>query len=156
MRYLIIIVLSVAFLIPWCAEHVMGCNVLLAAGLHHFFHGNVFHLAANSLAVWYLFRKWNLTELFIAWLIASLSYFASPAIGASNIIYAVMGLRTPSLGSSWWRRPETVIFIIITLLMLLIPGVSGITHIISFVAGTLTASVVRFIRQTRNDGSRYI
>lgn len=152
MRIAIITVLTIIFIITGAPEQ--ACH----PALHHFMHGNVFHLAVNCLSVWFIFRRWKVTEIATAYAIATASWFTAPipAIGFSNIIFATIGLRTPSLSSTWWRRSETIIFLSVTLLMFLLPNVSAVTHVVSFMAGTFVAMATRWIKGNWNDCKRYM
>lgn len=157
MKYLISVVLMAVFFLieipaSWCEVHQLAFALL-----HHLFHGNIFHLALNVLCVWGTFRRWDIGELILAYLIATVSWFAgSPSIGFSNMIFATIGLRTPSLTSCWWKTPTTLLFLAVTALMPLMPGVSGVTHIVAFVVAVGVASLMRWHKQIRNDSRRYI
>ena len=111
LRIIIIGILATSMLMWGCPLflHEDGIHVALA---HHFFHANIFHLAVNSLSVWLLFRKgyrYEITPLIVAFICATISWYCSTAdvVGFSNIIFATVGLRTPSLTHSWWRQPAT-------------------------------------------------
>ena len=129
------------------------------AFLHHFFHVNIFHLAVNSLSLWMMWRRapsidWHL--VFTAFILASLSWFASSAdvAGASNFIFAALGLRTPELTSRWWRQASVITFLAVTILMAALPQVSAVTHIVSFVSGCICAAVFRTLKQIGDDVRR--
>jgi len=135
-----------------------GRSEMLRILLCHFFHANIFHLLANALSVSVMFRRWKAWQLVISFVIAVLSVavYPSAVIGFSNVIYAMIGLKTPSFDSKWWRLPSTKIFLVVTAAMLLFPNVSAITHIKSFVLGLLVAVSVRWFNIIRNDSARYI
>lgn len=127
--------------------------------VHHFFHANIFHLAVNCLSVWSLFRKgyrYCQTSLLWAFLIASVSWFCTSddVVGFSNIIFALIGLRSPSLSHSWWKQPSVILFLAITALMALLPQVSAITHIVSFVLGCIVAGAIRIVNSICSDFRR--
>ena len=127
--------------------------------VHHFFHANIFHLAVNCLSVWTLFRKgynYSISPLIWAYAIASVSWFctSADAVGFSNILFALIGLRTPSLRSKYWRDPAVIAFCAITILMALLPQVSAITHIISFVLGCVVAGASRIVNSISRDFRR--
>lgn len=127
--------------------------------VHHFFHANIFHLAVNCLSVWSLFRKgyrYSKTPLLWAFLIASVSWFCTSddVVGFSNIIFAIIGLRSPSLSHSWWKQPSVILFLAITALMALLPQVSAITHIVSFVLGCIVAGAIRIVNSICSDFRR--
>ena len=122
--------------------------------VHHFFHANIFHLAANCLSVWCLFHKgyrYNLAPLVWAFLIGSSSWFFTSAdpVGFSNIIFALVGLRTKT-----WKSPSVITFLVITALMSLLPQVSAVTHIVSFVFGCIVAGAYRIVNSTCRDFRR--
>lgn len=158
MRFVIYMILAGTMLVPGTLEWHSSLGLCGRIMTHHFFHGNWMHLAVNCLSVWYIFRRWSAREIILAWMIASGSYLLSPvpAIGFSNMIFATIGLRTPPFDSSWWRSPSVIIFIAMTLLMCLLPNVSSVTHIASFVFGTIFSGIIRFFRQVHKDGQRYV
>ena len=127
--------------------------------MHHFFHANIFHLAVNSLSLWTLFRKgtrYSIVQLAFAYIIGTASWFFTSAdvVGFSNIIFALIGLRTPSLRHAWWKQPSVILFLAITALMALLPQVSAITHIVSFVFGCVIAGAQRIISNLSRDYRR--
>ena len=126
---------------------------------HHFFHVNILHLAVNSLSIWTLFRRgyrYNMELLIWAYFIGSVSWFFSSAdvAGFSNILFALLGLRTPSMRSMWWKQSSVIAFLSITILMAFLPQVSAITHIVSFVLGCLIAGCRRITKNIYSDFSR--
>lgn len=144
---------------------LFGCPVFLhydsgyISLVHHFFHVNILHLAVNCLSVWSLFRKgyrYSVTPLIWSFLIASTSWFCTPddVAGFSNIIFALIGLRSPSLSHSWWKQPSVILFLAITALMALLPQVSALTHIVSFVLGCMVAGALRIVNSIRSDFRR--
>ena len=153
---IIIGILTVFLLLFRCPEwlHSHWWGISLA---HHFFHANIFHLAVNCMSLWLMFRnpaivlKWK--TIAAAYVLATLSWFASSAdvVGASNFIFALIGLRTPSFRHAWWKQPSVRIFLLVTVAMGVIPQVSAVTHIVSFCLGCAAASVSRLINQTSND-----
>lgn len=128
------------------------------AFIHHFFHANLFHLAVNCFSLYILFKNDNVTALTIisAYICATLSWFCSSAdpIGASNFIFAMMGLRTPRLSHAWWRHPSTIIFFATNMAMAFLPQVSAVTHIVSFILGCLCSILFRFIHTLTYDFRR--
>lgn len=127
--------------------------------VHHFFHANIFHLAVNCLSVWTLFRKdmrYGMTQPVLAYLIGTASWFftSSDVVGFSNVIFALIGLRTPALGHFWWKQPAVILFLAITALMALLPQVSAVTHIVSFVLGCIVAGAYRVVNNISRDYSR--
>ena len=144
---------------------LFGCPVFLHYNdtyislVHHFFHANIFHLAVNCLSLWTLFRrgvKYPIWPLVAAYIIGTVSWFCTSAdvVGFSNIIFALIGLRTPSIRCSWWRRPSVIIFLVITALMTFLPQVSAVTHIASFALGCIVAGAYRIARNLSRDYSR--
>lgn len=163
LRYIIVgllVSIWIAFRTP---AYLAGADAsyMLRAASYSFFHASIWHLAVNSLAAWSVFspaRQRNGRDLAAAFVIAVLVYGLSlrPVIGFSNVLYAALGLRTPSLSSSWWSRPEVIAFLVVTVLMLFIPQFSALTHIFSFLAGMLIASVRRFIEKTLKDAGHFV
>lgn len=145
--------------------HLLGTpEWLISASLaenmffHHFFHGNIFHLAANLLAGYYAFKGMTAWRFICAYVIASLSILCAihPTIGFSNIIYALIGLRSPHFRHPWWRHPGTIVFLSVTLIMVFVPNVAAVTHIVSFCGGVLISMISRKVQQVKNDCARYI
>lgn len=136
--------------------HESGIHVALT---HHFFHANIFHLAVNLISIWALFA-WNgrycWKQLLSAYIIATISwYFSSGStVGISNMIFALLGLRTPSLRDKYWRQSSVITFLLITVGLSFLPNISAATHIASFVMGAAYAAVIRFINKIRRDFSR--
>ena len=125
------------------------------------FHASWWHLAVNSIAIWTIFdprREWKLTQLWVAMAIAVLVYPLSfrPIIGFSNVLYAVLGLRTPPLTSPWWKQPAVIVFIVVTMAMVFVPRFSATTHIAAFVLGMAGASVKRHWLRLTEDARRYL
>lgn len=157
-RITLVGVLVVVLLVCGCPEY-LHCKEPWLAVAHHFYHANIFHLAVNSLSLWTLFRagqRYSLGTLIVAFLIGSASWFFTSAdvIGFSNIIFAIIGLRTPSLRHAWWRHPSVILFLAITALMAFLPQVSAVTHIVSFVFGCIVSGALRVIRSISRDFSR--
>lgn len=118
---------------------------------YHVFHAGIFHLTVNSIALYTVFSRRhndNVRCLILGWLIASPACLFSsvPVIGMSDIIYAVIGLRTPSFRNPWWRTAPVITFFIVTLAMLFIPGIAGMPHIVSLAAGIAVAHIQRLWR----------
>lgn len=146
--------------------HILfGCPVFLhydygyISLVHHFFHANIFHLAINCLSIWTLFRKdlrYDIAPLMFAYLIGTASWFftSSDVVGFSNFIFALIGLRTPSIRNAWWRHPSVITFFVMTILMAFLPNVSAVTHVVSFVMGSGMAGAHRIFSKIRRDYSR--
>ena len=68
---------------------------------YSFFHANWWHLAVNAIAVWTIYKRpcKPCRDLLFPYLIAVVVFPLSlrPVIGFSNVLYAALGLRTPSL-----------------------------------------------------------
>lgn len=158
LRIIIIGLLASTFVAFGCPSflHGEGLHVAMA---HHFFHVNLFHLAVNGLSVWLLFkhdRTYKMTDLIAAYCCGTVSWFlaTSDPAGFSNFIFALIGLRTPSLKDRWWRQSSVAVFLAVTLAMAIIPHVSAITHIVSFILGCLCASARRIFRTISHDYHR--
>lgn len=159
MRFLLIFIpLLVLHLIPNLREWLLVQDTWVQMCLHHFFHANIFHIIVNAwvLSVFAKHTKW--WQYVVAYTIASISILVSPApvLGMSNVVYSVVGLRTPSFDSKWWKSPSTIIFLCATFAMLFFPNVSAVTHIVCFVAGLVFAILVRWYKIIRHDSARYI
>ena len=129
--------------------------------LYSFFHGSWWHLAVNSLAIWTIFKpkyKTKPLQFVTVYLIAILVYPISfrPVIGFSNVLYAVLGLRTPSLKSQWWRRTEVIVFLVVTVALIFVPRFSATTHIAAFILGMGCAALKRSYQRLANDFRRYL
>lgn len=151
----ILVTMQLLFGCPAFLHQNNGCISLV----HHFFHANIFHLAVNCLSLWTLFRKdikYSITPLVYAYLIATASWFCTSAdvVGFSNIIFALIGLRTPSLRHAWWKQPAVILFLAITALMAFLPQVSAVTHIVSFALGCIVAGAYRIVNNLSRDYSR--
>lgn len=144
---------------------VFGCpDFLHQKGMHvaltyHLFHANIFHLAANLLSVWLIFRRdvtYRWQPLLLAFILAAASwYFTSDSVaGISNMVFAYLGLRTPSFRDCWWRQSAVLTFLVVTVVMAFLPNVSGITHIVSFVLGCACAALKRILKSIASDYRR--
>ena len=155
---IIYLVLVCVYAIPggleWIIEQERGTQMFL----HHFFHGNIFHLLVNCFSLYFIVPRAKRWHLATGYIIGSLSLLAatSPVVGFSNIIYAVIGVRSPSFDSYWWKHPGTKTFLIVTALMIFLPNVSATTHIVSFVVGVIVSMSVRWFKKIGNDSARYI
>lgn len=158
MTKILSIALLIVFLIPNGTEWLMQQGFITQMFLHHFFHGNIFHLCANIFCIVFSFRYAKPWHLIPTYFIASVSILASsmPVVGFSNMIYAMIGLRSPSFTSKWWRQPGTIMFLVITAAMFLFRNVSAITHIISFVGGVMMSVSLRWLQKIQHDSARYI
>lgn len=158
MREILIIILILVYFIAGTPLWLAGTEMpyIIRALSYSFFHANIFHLAVNSLTICLLFkrkRKGLLTDLICAFIIAVIIYPLSlrPVIGFSNVLYAIIGLRTPPLSSNWWKTPQVLTFLIVTIAMAVIPSISATTHIAAFILGILLAYLRRLIKDLDND-----
>ena len=136
---------------------------LLRASTYSLFHASWWHLAVNAIAVWTLLPRrgrWKryLSELAVAYLIAVLVFPVAlrPVVGFSNVLYAVIGLRTPALSSPWWRKPQVIVFLAVTAALVVVPSFSATTHIAAFVLGALGAALKRSIDKVTSDVRRLV
>lgn len=132
----------------------------LRATTYSFFHANFLHLVINCLAAWTIFQpryKTSWQQLVTSFLIAVLVYPLSvrPVIGFSNVLYAMLGLRTPPLKSPWWKQHTVIIFLIVTMAMVFIPRFSATTHIAAFLLGMAGAAAKRGWLKLTSDARRY-
>ena len=156
-RIAIITVMAVLQAVFGAPEFLSGSGPVWTRALAYpFFHGSWWHLAVNSLAVWTVYnprRKFlPVRELLMPFIISFIVYPvpSRPVIGFSNVLYAVLGTRTPPLSSPWWKRTEVVVFLAVTFALLLVPRFSAVTHIISFALGMLYAGADRQVRKWRS------
>ena len=101
-----------------------------------------------------MFRKgWkdSWRELLAGYLIGSISFLASayPVVGLSNLLFAVLGIRAVRTG--WWRTKYCIVLWATLLATAFIPGVSGLTHIVSCSLGMLAGFVSIKYRQLSID-----
>lgn len=148
-RLIIIIVLALVWLVA-DSNHLLECG-LQSALLYPFFHANLFHLLANSLAVYSIFtpkRTDNLRVLLIGYAISVVVYPFSfrPLIGISNMLYAIIGMRTPPFSSQWWHTSPVRVFLCVTTVMVFVPQIAALTHVISFAIGIAVAHLLRYIK----------
>ena len=146
-RIVIIAVLIACMAAAGAPEFLLSGPYSVRALTYHFFHASWWHLAVNCLATWTIFvpsRKCH-RLLPVAFFIAVMVYPLSlrPVIGFSNVLYAVLGLRTPSFKSKWWGQSSVIVFLAVTVAMVFIPRFSATTHIAAFVLGVLVASIRR-------------
>lgn len=153
---LVLLGLQIAFGIP---DFLQGGPYLERALAYSFFHANGWHLAINSIAIWTVYRNCKPgRDLIVPFLIAVIVYPLSfrPVIGFSNVLYAALGSRTPSLKSPWWKQPTVITFLVITVALVFIPRFSATTHIAAFLLGMLTASIRRYYNTLLRDVKRYL
>lgn len=162
-RIILIVGLVVLQIIYDAPAYLLGTeDYLLRATTYSFFHGSWWHLAVNAIAIWTIYDPRRgckpCRDLLFPFLIAVAVYPLSvrPVIGFSNILYAVLGIRTPSLTSRWWRQPAVIVFLVITVAMLFIPRLSATTHIASFILGMAFASIHRLWLKITADARRYL
>ena len=131
----------------------IGSNVTASAFTHHFFHVNIIHLATNCFVLYAIMGRYALRtetiQLCVAFIIASLSYYVAvvPTIGASDMIYAIVGLRSPSFRSKWWVSHNTLLFLFFMVAYIFVPGISAVTHIFSFVVAVIISVITRLIKE---------
>lgn len=140
-----------------------GAPYLVRALSYSFFHGNWWHLAVNSLAIWTIFDPKRhpckpCRDLLIPFIIAVLVYPLcwKPVIGFSNVLYALLGQRTPPLSSPWWKQTPVIVFLAVTVAMVFIPRFSATTHVAAFLLGMGVASIIRYRQSLLRDAGRYL
>lgn len=150
----LLVALQLALGIP---DFMTGGPYWSRALLYSFFHANWWHLAVNAIAAWSIFAR-DSKMLLVAFLIAVLVYPLSwrPVIGFSNVLYAMLGLRTPPLSSPWWKQPAVITFLAITVAMVFIPRFSATTHIAAFALGMAVAYARRWWDSLTKDARRYL
>lgn len=160
-RIVIILLLVGLQVVVGIPDYMTGGPYWERALTYSFFHASWLHLVINCLAVWTIYnpkRKFNFLQFVISLLIAFIVYPLSfrPVIGFSNVLYAALGLRTPSLSSDWWKRPEVIVFIVVTVGLIFVPQFSATTHIAAFLLGMAGASFGRFYNDIVSDARRYL
>lgn len=135
---------------------------LAAAASYSFFHANLWHLCINSVAIWGLYARRKASkpvkDLAIAYVIAVLvsPLSALPPIGFSNVIYALIGLRTPAFSAPWWRRYPVWLFLGISAALIPFPQVSALAHLTAFAIAVGWASLRRFYLDLTADARKYL
>ena len=112
----------------------------LCAAAYPLYHANIFHLTVNMIAVWALYaprfrnKGWL---LLCSWLVSMAVWPLAPhpVVGISNLLYASVGFMTPVFRKGYWRQPAIIIFYLMTLGMVFLPGVAGWAHIASLAYG---------------------
>jgi len=160
-RIVIIVLLVVMQAVFGAPQFLLGTeDYWLRALSYSFFHASWWHLAINAIATWSIFapsRKCNWLHFVIGCIISVLVYPLSlrPVIGFSNVLYAVLGLRTPSLKSKWWRQPSVIVFLVVTVALVFVPQFSATTHIAAFLLGMASAGTKRGWLKITQDARRY-
>ena len=159
-RIIIIAVLVILQIVFGAPAFLLGSDdYWLRALSYSFFHGNWWHLAVNCIAIGtvYKYPCKPCRDLLLPYIIAVLVYPLSlrPVIGFSNVLYAVLGLRTPSFKSKWWRQPAVIVFLVVTVALVFIPQFSASTHIAAFLVGIAVASAKRGWLKLTRDARRY-
>lgn len=116
-----------------------------------FQHANVWHLLLNSFSWWVLFKA--LERFYRPWVIAAgamlvavvaswLCVYSVPTVGASGMIYALMGafLMLVATGKLVYRRRADLILLIVSVVTFLVIGFikhnsAGLLHLLCLVAG---------------------
>lgn len=129
------------------------------AALHHFFHVNLFHLSVNTISVWFLYgrrKQSGIAELLAAWITASLSYAVAvrPAVGFSDMLYSVCGMRFTAAFPNWRKDSRAWTFIAVLAAFCIIPGTSSTTHLLSFMLSLLVSCAAKKIKETTDDCRR--
>lgn len=158
-RLILILALVAVQAVVGIPDYMYEGNYWLRALTYHFFHANWWHLAVNSIAIFSIYKSCKpCRDLVIPFFIAVLVFPLSikPVIGFSNILYATLGSRTPSLKSPWWKQPQVIVFLVVTIALAFIPKFSATTHIAAFILGMFTASVRRFHQSLLRDAGRYL
>lgn len=154
MRIVLIGMLFIVYMLAKCPDWLAWTYVpyMVRASAYSFFHANLFHLAINCLSIWVVFdprKKDNTIALIVGALIAVLVYplALKPVVGFSNVLYAIIGFRSPSFKSSWWKHPSVLLFLAITVAMVFIPHFSATTHMGAFALGVAFAHIRRLLNQ---------
>ena len=161
-RYIIIVVLFALQLFVGTPDVFLSTDrYWLRATAYPFFHASWWHLAVNGIAIWTIYderRCKPCRDLLISYIISIAVYPLAlrPVIGFSNILYAVLGLRTPPLSSPWWKQMPVIVFLIVTVALVFVPQFSATTHIAAFVIGVILAYAGRWLNKLHSDAARYL
>ncbi len=132
-----------------CPQWLMTDSPVLRALVYPLFHANVFHLLCNSLALWTMFRghrQHALFELIVGYIISCIVFplATRPVVGISNLLFAVIGMRTPPFSMTrYWKNPTIITFYAANVIALLIPGISAVTHLAALALGITVAHIGR-------------
>ena len=156
MRVTIVLILAAVFIALGCPDALLpgGAPYIMRAMIYPLFHANVWHLLVNVVSMWgILSRRSSFKELAIAYVISILVYPLSfrPVVGISNVMYAMLGMRSPCLSSAWWRTAPVAAFLAVTIVMVFIPQFSATTHVASFVLGIFVAYARRWKNSVLKD-----
>lgn len=116
-----------------------------------FSHANIFHLAVNSLAVWYLFTSTKRITLayIIAVICSFIAYSPLPTMGISSMLFALVGMNIFQYGKV---KKRNVIFMTTYLIVgLFISNINGLLHILSFCCGAFISIIVTKYNGIRRD-----
>lgn len=123
----------------------------LSAFTYQFSHGNIFHLIANVIPLFYLLKSANDNKTFFHFIIAGyiisviayclpLTAYRFNIVGASGILYAIYGIYLALRYRSFRNKEFYTSVNISTLVFSLsfgffIPNVSGLIHLYSWITG---------------------
>ncbi len=151
MRIVLIILFTLVYILFGQPDYLLNGPVLCRALTYHFFHTNIFHLAANMLPIWILFSpqcriRPSFVKIFIAYIIAVVTFFVAtrPILGLSNILFALSGLSIKDF-RKWIKSPAARIFLVVSVVMLAVPAYSGVTHLLSVFCGVALSNLYRLL-----------
>lgn len=105
-----------------------GC-ALSARFMFHFHHANIFHLLANAVC-FYSMRKIRWAEAYVI-AVACSFFVVHPTVGLSGLLFAAAGINMGKQGNG----KGASVCLLSALLCGLLPGVSLVLHVSSFLTG---------------------
>lgn len=131
-NYETIATLLLIFLLPVNTQSVAASSTSTwwTHFIYIFFHANVFHLAANLYALWFIRaqRSRFIISCFIAIIVSFITPY--PIVGFSTVIYSMWGMNMLQYSRNTW-----LIFLAINLITILLPGIGWIAHFSAFSLG---------------------
>jgi membrane associated rhomboid family serine protease len=123
-----------------------------------FFHGNIFHLAGNCYALYYIIKniRHNVTMQLIYAYVCSvgasyLCYVDLPTLGFSSILFVLTGLNMYIFKQN---KFSVVVFSLVVTIGFLLENVNALLHVVCFIMGYAGAYITVPIINTINDSKR--
>lgn len=149
-------ILTIVYFLPVSCQvyGVSECSPWWTHFTYQFFHGSLLHLICNLYAIFMclnnkVFSKRTLIPiLYFVSVAASFMYTSSiPTIGASGVVFAMIGINFTRIPT----RTNAIYMFVILAVGLALPKIAGITHLLSFMAGSATALFYQNIKHFKHD-----